>query len=103
MLISCENMSFGFHGNSLLEAITFSLDERDRVGLIGGNGEGKTTLIRLILGELTPENGVIFRKNGAKIGYLAQDGGYDSEKSVFEEMQSVFESDLRDIATLRQV
>ena len=103
MLISCENMSFGFHGNSLLEGITFSLDERDRVGLIGGNGEGKTTLIRLILGELTPENGVIFRKNGAKIGYLAQNGGYDSEKSVFEEMQSVFESDIRDIATLRQV
>ncbi|MBO5240912.1 MAG: ABC-F family ATP-binding cassette domain-containing protein [Clostridia bacterium] len=103
MLISCENMSFGFHGDSLLEGVSFSLDESDRVGLIGGNGEGKTTLIRLILGELEPESGVIFRKNGAKIGYLAQNGGYDSQKAVFEEMQSVFESDMRDLAALREV
>ena len=63
MLISCENMSFGFQGDTLLERVTFSLNETDRVGLIGGNGEGKTTLIRLILGELEAESGEIFRKN----------------------------------------
>ena len=67
MLISSENLSFGFLGESLLENINFNLSEGDRVGLIGGNGEGKTTLLRLILGELDPESGVIFRKNGAKI------------------------------------
>ncbi len=103
MLISCENMSFGFQGDSLLEDVCFSLNEKDRVGLIGGNGEGKTTLIRLLLDELTPESGRIFRKNGARIGYLAQNGGYDSDKAVFEEMQSVFENDLRDLAALREV
>ena len=103
MLISCENMSFGFQGDSLLELVTFSLGERDRVGLIGGNGEGKTTLIRLILGELERESGTIFRKNGIKIGYLAQNGGYDSDKAVFEEMQSIFESDIRDLAALGEV
>ena len=103
MLISCENMSFGFQGGSLLEHVTFSLGETDRVGLIGGNGEGKTTLIRLILGELEAESGSIFRKNGIKIGYLAQNGGYDSEKAVFEEMQSIFESDLRDLDALGEV
>ena len=103
MLISCENMSFGFQGDTLLERVTFSLGETDRVGLIGGNGEGKTTLIRLILGELEAESGEIFRKNGIKIGYLAQNGGYDSEKAVFEEMQSIFESDMRDLAALGDV
>ncbi len=103
MLISCENMSFGFQGNPLLERVAFSLNETDRVGLIGGNGEGKTTLIRLILGELEPESGVLFRKNGIKIGYLAQSGGYDSEKAVFEEMQSIFERDIRDLAALGEV
>lgn len=103
MLISCENMSFGFQGDTLLERVTFSLNETDRVGLIGGNGEGKTTLIRLILGELEAESGEIFRKNGIKIGYLAQNGGYDSEKAVFEEMQSIFESDMRDLAALGEV
>ena len=70
MLVASENLNFGFLGESLLENINFTLSEGDRVGLIGGNGEGKTTLIRLILGELDPENGKIFRKNGAKIGYL---------------------------------
>ena len=103
MLIASENMSFGFEGGSLLENITFNLSEGDRVGLIGGNGEGKTTLIRLILGELDPESGSLFRKNGAKIGYLAQTGGYDSEKSVYAEMCDVFESDRQAISSLREI
>ena len=103
MLICSENMSFGFQGDTLLERVHFSLNETERVGLIGGNGEGKTTLIRLILGELEPESGTIFRKNGIKIGYLAQNGGYDSDKAVFEEMQSIFQQDVRDLATLGEI
>ncbi|MBQ8308500.1 MAG: ABC-F family ATP-binding cassette domain-containing protein [Clostridia bacterium] len=103
MLISSENMSFGFLGETLLESVSFALNEGERVGLIGANGEGKTTLIRLILGELEHESGTLFKKNGIRIGYLAQNGGYDSEKEVYEEMQSVFESDIRDLAALREV
>ena len=89
MLISCENMSFGFNGETLLSGVSFTLSEGDKVGLIGGNGEGKTTLIRLILGELEPEGGVLFKKNGIRIGYLAQNGGYDSSLTVFEEMREI--------------
>ena len=85
MLLSAENLSFGFNGGSLLENLCFSLNEGDRVGLIGANGEGKTTLIRLILGELDPESGTLFRKNGIRICYLAQTGGYDSYNTIFEE------------------
>ena len=102
MLISADNLSFGFNGGSLLESVTFSLNEGDRVGLIGGNGEGKTTLIRLILGELDGENGTLFRKNGIRIGYLAQTGGYDSANTVFEEMCSIFTADIRAIESLRE-
>lgn len=102
MLISADNLSFGFNGGSLLENVTFSLNEGDRVGLIGGNGEGKTTLIRLILGELDGENGTLFRKNGIRIGYLAQTGGYDSANTVFEEMRSIFTADIRAIESLRE-
>ena len=90
MLISSENLYFGFNGGSLLEGVTFTLNESERVGLIGGNGEGKTTLIRLILSELEPESGTLFRKNGIRIGYLAQNGGYDSANTVFEEMREIF-------------
>ncbi|MBQ8296049.1 MAG: ABC-F family ATP-binding cassette domain-containing protein [Clostridia bacterium] len=103
MLISADNLQFGFNGGSLLENVCFALNESERVGLIGANGEGKTTLIRLILGELDPEGGVLFRKNGVRIGYLAQNGGYDSSNTVFEEMREVFSSDIRAIATLRSI
>ena len=103
MLLSADNLSFGFNGGSLLEKVTFSLNEGDRVGLIGGNGEGKTTLIRLILGELDIESGSLFRKNGIRIGYLAQNGGYDSANTVFEEMREIFTADIRAIASLREI
>ena len=62
MLITSENLNFGYAGEPLLENLTFSLNENDRVGVVGGNGEGKTTLIRLILGELTPD-GLANRSN----------------------------------------
>ncbi|MBO5277739.1 MAG: ABC-F family ATP-binding cassette domain-containing protein [Clostridia bacterium] len=103
MLLSADNLQFGFNGGSLLEKVTFSLNEGDRVGLIGGNGEGKTTLIRLILGELEAESGSLFRKNGIRIGYLAQNGGYDSSNTVFEEMREIFTADIRAIDTLREI
>ena len=103
MLISADNLYFGFNGGSLLENITFSLNEGERVGLIGGNGEGKTTLIRLILAELEAESGTLFRKNGIRVGYLAQNGGYDSANTVFEEMREIFAEDIRAIEALREV
>lgn len=102
MLVSAENMAFGFAGSPLLEKIDFTLSEGDRVGLIGPNGEGKTTLIRLILSELEPEDGRIFVKNGIRIGYLAQNGGYDSENTVFEEMKEIFAEDIRALDSLRE-
>lgn len=103
MLISAENVNFGFNGGSLLVNVCFALNEGERVGLIGGNGEGKTTLIRLILSELEPESGSLFRKNGIRIGYLAQNGGYDSANTVFEEMRDIFTEDIRAIAALREI
>ncbi len=101
MLISFDNVCFGFGGEPLLENITFSLHEGERVGFIGGNGEGKTTLIRLLLGELEVERGALFKKNGIRIGYLAQDGGYDSANTVYGEMREIFAEDERAIASLR--
>ena len=103
MLLSLDNVSFGFLGDTLLENLTFSIHEGDKIGLIGANGEGKTTLIRLLVNELEVETGTLFKKNGIRIGYLAQNGGYDSTKNVFEEMCEVFEQDINDIQALREV
>ncbi len=97
MLISFSDVCFGFAGKPLRNNINFVLSEGDKVGLIGPNGEGKTTLIRLIVGELDAENGEIFRKNGIRIGYLAQTGGFNFNGTVYEEMRSIFLEDLQNI------
>ena len=103
MLITFEKVNFGFNGGSLIENADFVLSENERVGLIGGNGEGKTTLLRLLLGELDAENGKIIRKNGIRIGYLAQNGGYESNHTVLEEMRSIFKKDEENILSLRKI
>ena len=103
MLFSLENLQFGYQGEVLLENISFALSEGERVGLIGGNGEGKTTLIKLILGQLSPDGGKVFRKNGIRIGCLEQTGGFDSDKTVFEEMRAVFSREEEALKGLREV
>ncbi len=94
MLISLDGVAFGYDDNLILNGVTFTLSEGARTGLIGANGEGKTTLIKLILGELEPDEGTIVKKNGLKIGYLEQNGGYTSGNSVYGEMLDVFKEKL---------
>jgi ATP-binding cassette subfamily F protein 3 len=90
MLISLDNVAFGYGDNLILEKIAFSINEGEKVGLIGENGTGKTTLIKLILGQLNPDSGSVILKNGIKIGYLEQNGGYESGNTVYEEMREIF-------------
>ena len=103
MLVSFENVSFAYRDVPILQDGCFSLHENESVGFIGGNGEGKTTLLRLLLNELVPDEGSIFRKNNLKIGYLPQNGGLESEGTVFSAMSEVFEEDRRLIARLERV
>ena len=90
MLLTLENVAFGYDDKRILENISFTVNEGERIGFIGQNGEGKTTLIRLMLGQLSQDGGSIYRKSGLKCGYLAQTGGYESENTVYEEMRGVF-------------
>jgi len=100
MLISFEQVTFAYRDVEILQNADFSLHENERIGLIGGNGEGKTTLLRILLGELTPDQGNVFRKNGLRIGYLEQNGGLESNATVYSAMEEVFEEDKRLVAKL---
>ena len=95
MLITLENVRFGYDDKIILENIGFTLSEGERIGLIGPNGEGKTTLIRLMTGELVPDEGRVLKKSGLRAGILEQNGGLESDKTVYEEMRSVFRPVLR--------
>lgn len=93
MLISLNNVTFSYTGEKIFSDVSLSIDEGERVGFIGGNGEGKTTLIKLVLGELDPEQGTVLKKNGIRLGYLPQSGGFEHADSVRNAMEEVFERD----------
>lgn len=103
MLISLENVGFSYGDNLIFSGVDLSFNEGERAGLIGANGEGKTTLLRVILGELAPDDGKVFIKNGARIGYLSQNGGYSSGNTVFAEMQRVFDGDYEAVEKLARL
>ncbi len=102
MLLSLENVTFGYLGVPTVENVSFSLHEKERVGLLGGNGEGKTTLLKLILGELVPDSGSVYVKSGLRIGYLAQNGGFESNSTVYGAMKEVFAEDERLLTRLAE-
>ena len=105
--ISVNDLSFAFGTNIILDKISFALDEKDKLGVIGVNGCGKSTLFKLILGELEPADGEIFISKGKTVGFLRQDGAFEiSEelgRSALEQMYSAFPELLRDEKRLTEL
>ena len=96
-IIQVNDIYMAFSGETLFKEINFSVDEKDKIGIIGVNGAGKTTLIKLLLGkensEVNPETnerGTISKKSNLKIGYLAQNTVLNKENTIFEELMTVF-------------
>jgi len=90
MLIRFDQVSKSFDSKPLLKQVCFQLNLAEKVGLIGKNGCGKTTFIRLINGELEPDEGQIVKHPHLRIGFLHQIVRFDSEKNLFDEAVSVF-------------
>ncbi len=91
-MLAINNLDFYFGGRPLYLNANLHIKPKDRIGLIGANGTGKSTLLRLIVGEYTPDKGSITRSNDCTIGFLNQDLlSYQSEKSILEVAQEAFE------------
>lgn len=103
MLVNFENVTFSYSGDVILDDVAFTIHENERIGFIGPNGAGKTTLIKLALGLLHPDAGTVTVKSSAKIGYLEQTGGFESERTVYEAMEEILEEDRALIARLAAV
>lgn len=78
-LVSVENLTFGFRNRLLYQNLTFSLRKGSMTSLIGANGVGKTTLVRLLMRQLNPITGTISFMPGLKLGYVPQFRNIDSE------------------------
>ena len=72
-LLSIRDVSIGFGGSLVLENIDLQIERGERLGLLGRNGVGKSTLLKIIAGELAPDDGAIIRQQGLHVAYLAQD------------------------------
>ena len=81
--------SFGTH--EVLKGVSFTLQEQDRMGLVGVNGCGKSTLMKIIAGEESADSGSVNIQKGLRIGYLAQQGELSGQETVREVLESVFE------------
>ncbi len=90
IVVSARNLTKAYGTDVILSRVSFHINQGERVGIIGINGAGKTTLLKMLTGELSAEEGDLFISGDLRVGYLKQDAGFDSEKTVIEEARAVF-------------
>ncbi len=98
MILSCQNINKTFIDNHLLKDVSFHINENDKAALIGINGCGKTTLLRIIMGEMMPDDGLVTLAKDTTVGYLPQNALLSSTKSIYNELLSV----RQDLITLEE-
>ena len=90
-MIQLSELTKSFGDRTLLDRVTWQIDDGDRVGLCGPNGAGKTTLLKMLAGLEEPDAGAIAKPSTLTFGYLPQDGLTHSGRTVFEEASSAFQ------------
>lgn len=90
MLIQVSNVSRRFGGVPLFERINLSIKKNSRIGLVGRNGTGKSTLLKIIAEIEAPDEGQVLKSKTTTVGYLDQHTGLQSDCTIYEEMESVF-------------
>lgn len=90
IVLSCNNLNKSFGIDSILENVNFTVNEYDKIGIIGVNGTGKTTLFKIISGIYGYDSGDIYTSKDCEIGYLEQNTNFHSENTIFEEVLEVF-------------
>ncbi|WP_417888767.1 ATP-binding cassette domain-containing protein [Xanthomarina gelatinilytica] len=89
-MLNIHNLSISFQGEYLFEDITFKLSPGDRIGLIGKNGAGKSTMLKILAKELEPDSGQIAADKNLSIGFLKQDIDFVLGRTVLEETYEAF-------------
>lgn len=103
MILACRQLHKSYGIDVVLEKITFHIEEREKAAIVGVNGAGKTTLFKILTGELSADGGEFYLKKDTSVGYLAQNFEINSDKTIYEEMLSVFEKIIQTEANLREM
>ena len=88
--LSAHNLTKNFGERTLFSGLTFDVMDHDKVGLVGDNGCGKTTLLRMLTGELPLDGGEVVRAKGTVIGYMEQHVCSDAAHTLWDEVESVY-------------
>ena len=91
IILSVQNVAKSFGINAVLRDVSLTIQQGERIGLVGVNGCGKSTLMRIIAGLDSQDSGEIALVRGTRIGYLAQQNMVTSGESIWNELQSVYE------------
>src|SRR5262245_36976710 len=83
-LVTLDRISLAYGHLPLLDQASFRIEARERVSVIGRNGTGKSTLLQIVSGDVTPQSGEVWREPGLRMGWLAQDAGISGDRRVFE-------------------
>ena len=103
IILSCNNINKSFGVESILEDISFSVNEGDKIGIVGVNGTGKTTLFKIITGIYGYDSGDIYTAKNCRLGYLEQNTNLYSDRTVYEEVLSVFSNLVQAEENLRKL
>lgn len=89
MILSCQNISKAFLEKEVLKNVSFHIEENEKAAIVGINGVGKTTLLRIIVGEMAPDDGLVTFARDKTLGYLAQNAAVDTQNTIYGELLSV--------------
>ena len=85
-LLGCENVCLEYPTKKVFDSITLGINEGDRIGIVGGNGDGKSSLLSLLAGSVEPDDGRIMKRGGVTIGTLAQTDTLDPDATIAHEV-----------------
>ena len=88
MILSCNHISKSFGDNQILSNISFHINDHEKCGIVGINGVGKTTLLKILVGEESSDSGEVIIPKDVTIGYLRQREILSSDNTIYEEIQS---------------
>ena len=88
--LAVQQLDKYFGERALFTGFSFEIGERDKIGLVGDNGSGKTTLLRILMGEDSADSGEVVRYRDTKIGYMEQHTCRQGERTLWDEVESVF-------------
>ncbi|MBU9744821.1 ABC-F family ATP-binding cassette domain-containing protein [Lachnospiraceae bacterium ASD3451] len=103
MILACQSIHKAFGEETILSDISFHIEEKEKAAIVGNNGVGKSTLLKIIVGELTADSGEVVMAKGKTLGYLAQHQELISGRSIYEELLSVKQDILDMEQRLRQI